>query len=57
MITKIKPQPETPSKINVDCLGNKENQASVLCFATIQKNKKLSDAKKRVYQASANLNW
>lgn len=57
MITKCKPEPESPSIKNTNSVPDRATTAPVVCFSTIQKNKKLAEAKRRVYQASTNLNW
>ena len=57
MISNKEARPENRPKAHTISESEKNPSASVVCFSTFQKEKKLSEAKRRVHQASANLNW
>lgn len=48
-------QPENLSK--VIAISTRDKAATVLSFSLISKEKKHSEAKRRVYEAATNLNW
>lgn len=57
MISKKEALPDNLSKVHVITGIDKAASPSVVCFSTAQKAKKLTEAKLRVHQAAANLNW
>lgn len=57
MVSKKEAIPDNLSKIHVITGIDKAASPSVVCFSTAQKVKKLTEAKRRVHQAAANLTW
>jgi hypothetical protein len=57
MTTKNKAKSEHLIKSLAASEAQKVTSASVLCFSTKQADKKLTEAKRRVYQAASNLKW
>lgn len=57
MTSKKITKPEHLSGVIVSLATDKTASATVLSFSNRQKAKRLSEAKRRVYQAASNLTW